>query len=146
MTKQSLYVAELVFNLNRFVDDKISSLPTTILDEIPDQCFIGQSITGGYSALTGLYADKEVLTAFAVKYSKIELEKYDSIVPELAADFMNLHNGLFLVNLSESEHIESSLLPPMMNPDEKLSASESQTTYLMPVEFDFGVINFILSE
>ncbi len=146
MTKQSLYVAELVFNLNRFVDDKISSLPTTILDKMPDQCFIGQSITGDYQAVTGVYGDEDALTAFAVKYSKIELERYDSIVPELAADFMNLHNGLFLVNLSEAEHIESSLLPPMMNPEETLSASDSQTIYLMPVEFEFGIINFVLSE
>ncbi len=148
MTKQSLYVAELVFNLNRFVDERIRSRPTTILDRIPDQCFIGQTITGDYQAITGIYAEKDVLTTFAVKYSKIELEKYDSIVPELAADFMNLHNGLFLVNLSDSEHVESSLLPPMMDPDKNISAPDHdpQTVYQMPVEFDFGVVNFILAE
>ena len=145
MTRKSIYLAELIFNLNRFVDENITSRPTEIVSSIPEDCHIAQGITGDYNALSALYAEPEVLTIFAAKYSKMELVHYDDIINELAADFLNLHNGLFLVNLSESENIESTLTPPVSDKSgEPLKAYT--VTYVMPVDFKFGTVNFILSE
>ena len=145
MTRKSIYLAELIFNLNRFVDDNITSRPTEIVHEIPESCHIAQGITGDYNAISALYAEPEVLLTFAAKYSKMELDHYDDIINELAADFLNLHNGLFLVNLSESENIESTLTPPIS--DENGDPIKPYTdTYVMPVDFRFGTVNFILSE
>ncbi len=145
MSRKSIYLAELVFNLNRFVDKDITSRPTEIVQKIPDNCHIAQGITGDYTALSALYAEPQVLTDFAAMYSKIELDHYEEIVNELAADFLNLHNGLFLVNLSESENVESTLTPPVSN--EKSGPIELYSdTYVMPVDFTFGTVNFILSE
>lgn len=145
MTKKSLYLAELIFNLNRFVDENITSRPTEIVDGIPENCHIAQGILGDYTAISALYAEPEVLTTFAAKYSKIELDHYDDIINELAADFLNLHNGLFLVNLSESENIESTLTPPVSDVNGEPIKPYSDT-YVMPVDFKFGTVNFILSE
>lgn len=145
MTRKTLYLAELIFNLNRFVDDSITSRPTEIVNEIPPGVFISQGITGDYNALSALYADPDVLTRFAAQYSKMELEGYDGIVNELAADFLNLHNGLFLVNLSETENVESTLTPPLSD-DTGGPLKALSDTYIMPVEFRFGTVNFVLSE
>ena len=145
MTRKSLYLAELIFNLNRFVDDSITSRPTKIVSEIPPEAFISQSILGDYNAISAMYASPDVLTRFAAKYSKMELESYDDIINELAADFLNLHNGLFLVNLSETENVESTLTPPLSN-DKGEPLKAFSDTYIMPVEFKFGTVNFVLSE
>ena len=145
MTRKSIYLAELIFNLNRFVDENITSKPTIIVDRIPEGCYITQQIVGDYNAVSALYADPKVLTKFAASYSKMELQNYDGIINELAADFLNLHNGLFLVNLSETENIESTLTPPVSNAMGDPVTSYSDT-YIMPVDFNFGTVNFVLSE
>ncbi len=145
MTRKSLYLAELIFNLNRFVDENITSRPTEIVDKIPDNCYIAQGITGDYNALSAVYAEPSVLTNFAASYSKMELDHYDDIIDELAADFLNLHNGLFLVNLSETENVESTLTPPVSN-TESGPLKPLSDTYIMPVDFKFGTVNFVLSE
>ncbi len=145
MSRKSIYLAELIFNLNRFVDKNITSRPTEIVREIPKSCHIAQGIKGDYNALSALYAEPEVLTSFAAMYSKIELSNYEEIVNELAADFLNLHNGLFLVNLSEAENVESTLTPPITGENGEVIELLSDT-YVMPVDFTFGTVNFILSE
>ena len=68
MKKKDLYAAELIFNLKRFVDSDVISHPTSVVDEIPKNCFISQVIKGDYNALTALYADEEALALFAQKY------------------------------------------------------------------------------
>ncbi len=145
MARQADYQTELMYNLNRFVDDNITSRPVETVPGIPEGCHIAQGITGDYIAISALYAEPEVLTLFAAKYSKIELDHYDEIINELAADFLNLHNGLFLVNLSETENVESTLTPPVSaSSGEPLKAYSD--TYVMPFDFSFGTVNFVLSE
>ncbi len=145
MSRKSLYLSELIFNLNRFVDENITTRPAETVEKIPENCYISQGITGDYNALSALYAEPKVLTDFAASYSKMELDHYDDIIDELAADFLNLHNGLFLVNLSETENVESTLTPPVSNSGTGPLKSFSDT-YVLPVEFKFGTVNFVLSE
>ncbi len=143
--RKDMYISELMCNLVRFVEDGATSSPVTVLDALPENCFLSQNIIGDYQAFTALYAEEEVLTKFAATYSKFDLDHYDSIVNELAADFMNLHNGLFIVNLSDTEDVESTLEPPVLEPPgEPFSMHEN--IYQLPVGFSFGTVNFILSE
>ncbi|MCR4907480.1 MAG: hypothetical protein K5985_01530 [Lachnospiraceae bacterium] len=143
--RKEAYMSELIFNLNRFVEDSAASRKVKGVKTLPENCFLSQAITGDYQAFTALYAEDAVLTAFAAKYSKFELDHYDSIVNELAADFMNLHNGLFLVNLSDTEDVESTLEPPVLEPPEEPFTLHSKI-WVLPVDFSFGTVNFVLSE
>jgi len=59
-------------------------------------------------------------------------------------DFLNLHNGLFHVNMSNSYSIELGLEPPAFGSDRMLNISGS--TYIFPVLFPFGVVNILLQE
>ena len=140
------YAAELTFNLNRFVEEGAIAGSPSLSREIPDSAQVLQMITGGYQAATGVYsATEEAMMAFAAQYSKFEIEKYDELVLELSADFMNLHNGLYVVNLSGNDSIECSLEPPVFDRPAK-ELIEKSNIYVMNVNFSFGNVDFFLAE
>ncbi len=144
MKRKDMYIAELIFNLNRFVEESVISRPTTIVDSLPDSGLLFQKISGDYSAFTAIYGKPDVMMRFAAEYSKLKVTRYDHLCAELIGDFLNLHNGLFVVKLSDAENIESSLEPPIISDNDNYVLNG--TTYIMPVEFKFGTLNFVLSE
>ena len=56
-------------------------------------------------------------------------------------DFLNLHNGLFCVNESNSNNVELTLEPPMIEESPLLIFEESSA--VMPIIYPFGTVNFI---
>lgn len=144
MEQKDLYVAELVFNLSRFVEDETIPQPYIAASALPKECYLSQNIIGDYNACTALYGSEEVLCDFARAYSKFDIDGYDDLTREILADFLNLHNGLFAVNLSDAQKIECTLLPPNTTPGTQPELKSH--TYIMPVEFTFGTVNFVLSE
>ena len=144
MERKELYITALIFNLNRFIEETVISHRTFVADSLPEGTILSQLIVGDYKAVTGLFGEPDALMKFAAQYSKFEVTRYDSLCNELLGDFLNLHNGLFVVNLSDSENIESSLEPPEMKNSGVIHLLK--TTYIMPVQFSFGTINFVLSE
>lgn len=142
MAQKDLFLAELVFTLASQVQEDISSSPINPVDSLPDECFISQCITGDYSAYTALYGDDDVLTAFASAYSKFEVD--DDIKNEILADFLNLNNGRFAVSLSDTLALECSLTVPIFTPPGERQLLEN--TYVIPITFSFGTVNFVLSE
>ncbi len=144
MEQKDLYIAELIFNLSRFVQEETIPHPSMTVSAIPKECYLSQKIIGEYNAFTALYASEEVLCDFARAYSKFEIDGYDDLTREILVDFLNLHNGFFAVNLSDSQEIECTLMPPNTDPDAELDLN--MHTYILPIEFDFGTVNFILSE
>ena len=143
--RRDLYFAELLFNVQRFVGRSAISKGMEASEGLPEGCFISQSMEGDFTALSAVTAPPEVLVRFAAEYAKMELTDYDETVFEIAADFLNMHNGLFLVNLSDSERSESKLLPPVMDPGGP-PLLPLDVTHVLPVEFPFGMVHFILSE
>ena len=59
-------------------------------------------------------------------------------------DFLNLHNGLFNVNISNSYSVELGLEPPISG--EKQAVSSGSCMYIFPALFPFGVVNIVISE
>lgn len=145
MSKKDLYMAELIFNLGRFVEQPLGLGPEERLSQIPETCYISQHIKGDYTAMTGVYGSDDVLKSFAEKYSKMDLSSEPGLTGELIADFLNLHNGLFIVNLSESENIESTLTVPSFDPNAAPGDIFGEL-YSVSVEFPFGTLCFLLSE
>ncbi len=144
MSQKDVFFTELIANINRFVETEVEAQPIEVLSNLPKDCYISQNVIGDYCAFTAVYGDEKALCDFAIHYSKFDIDSFDDITKEVLADFLNLHNGLFTVNLSNEHGLECSLLPPCMSPD-KLSDYEG-TMYRIPVQFEFGLINFVLSE
>ncbi|MCR4830293.1 MAG: chemotaxis protein CheX, partial [Pseudobutyrivibrio sp.] len=94
---------ELMFNsLIRFVGEDFSPLTPMVLDEYPITFGVSQSITSGREYITHIDCDRDTAMAFASRYAKEEFSEFDEYVIAALEDFLNLHNGLFIVNVSNS--------------------------------------------
>lgn len=85
----------------------------------------------------------EAAIAFASRYVDEEFEEFDEYVSASMEDFLNLHNGLFSVNMSNDYTVELHLQPPEAHENTVLSTEAP--SYLLPVIYSFGTVNFIFS-
>ena len=66
--------------------------------------------------------------------------EYDEYVQASIEDFLNLHNGLFNVNISNEKSIELELEPPVSLENTYISSATKMI--LMPIIYPFGTLNF----
>lgn len=69
-----------------------------------------QEIKGEVNLFTGLMMDDDVLLKIARRYSGEEMNVIDELVRDSAAEFLNVNNGIFCVNLSENG-LDTDMLP-----------------------------------
>lgn len=137
------YAILLIRNLIRFVGDdfrlsgKLDRLPV-----LPDTKEIFQSFSGAVVGKAALIGYKNFLDAFANRYASESLGEDPAYIEAALCDFLNLHNGLFTVNLSKEHNMEAELSAP-----EVCDADIEKLTYryILPIEFTFGTIYFCFS-
>ena len=79
-----------------------------------------------------------------VRYADEEFSTFDEFVEASACDFMNLHNGLFTVNVSNDHEIELTLTPPVTV---KGSTCEGFTEAIaLPIQYTFGTVTFVITK
>jgi hypothetical protein len=135
------YVSLLFKNLIRFVGDdfvpnKIEKLDTTASGA-------KQRIRHGLSAITIIDADENTMVEFASRFSNESLSMNDDYTKACISEFLNLHNGLFAVKLSNNEGLEIELEPQKYY--EQMDLSGLGNLYVFPVNFTFGNVNFIVA-
>jgi hypothetical protein len=135
------YISLLFKNLIRFIGDDF--IPRKI-EKIPGTAAQGatQRIKNGLSAITILDSDDQTVLEFASRFANESLSMNDNYTKACVSEFLNLHNGLFAVNLSNKEGIELELEPQQYY--DNLNLSDLGTLYVFPVDFTFGTINFIV--
>ena len=144
MMHKDLYIAELVFILNRFVQEDITVHAIKYVKELPAECYLSQNIVGDYEAYTAIYGSEDALNLFAKKYSEFNMLEFNELSKEVILDFLNLLNGNFVVNLSAARDVECTLtLANTSNLSDQLLFSD---TCIIPIDFVFGQINFVFSE
>ena len=137
------FVSLLFNNLIRFVGDDFTPLePLSVIKATDDTYQTTQGITGPFEAETSIIADKDVMITFASRYADEELTAFDEYVSAAACDFINLHNGLFTVNVSNSKELELRLTPPMT---EKGIADTDKKMFILPVCYPFGTVSFTIT-
>ena len=87
---------------------------------------------------------EETAIQFASRYVSEEFTAFDEYVQASMEDFLNLHNGLFNVNISNSYSVELGLQPPISG--EKQAVAGGSSMYIFPALFPFGVVNIVVSE
>lgn len=140
------YIKKLLLDIILYVDANISLGDITFCDNYNLEHEVSQEIVGVPSAYSAIDANSKVLTAFAENYSRLGIAEFDSLCKEALLDFLNLHNGLFVVELSENNICELSLGVPKESNDYKLELSnelQGRIT-LIPVNFSYGTITFVL--
>ena len=87
--------------------------------------------------------DEQTAISFASRYAGDEFRSFDEYVSASLEDFLNLHNGLFVVNVSNADSMELDLEPPSTLMNEVYAPEGS--TYLLPICYTFGTINFLIT-
>lgn len=134
---------ELMFNsLIRFVGEDFSPLTPMVLDEYPVTFGVSQAISSDREYLTHIDCDRDTAIAFASRYAKEEFSDFDEYVIAALEDFLNLHNGLFIVNVSNTLSKTISLAPPSITMDGVISGPNKAVDF--PVAYPFGTIHLII--
>jgi len=138
------YIKKLLYDIILYVDANISLGDIQFSETYHLDHEISQEIVGFPSAYSALDGNVKVLTAFAESYSNLGIAKYDSLCKEALLDFLNLHNGLFVVELSTKKIAELSLSVPKESENYELSSDIKGRITIIPVNFSYGTIHFIL--
>mgnify|MGYP001011508449 CR=1 FL=1 len=132
------YVALLIKNLIRFIGNDYTLLdPEEALPESESLWTSTQSIDGFYNSRTSIVASEDSFIAFASRYAGEECVKIDEFVQASVSDFLNLHNGLFTVNMSNNHNVELSLSPPEIIISDFPS---NKNSYIIPIKYPFGIL------
>lgn len=138
---KSTYTTLLFNNLIRFVGDDFTPLRGEDFPEYPTEFCISQEIHGKYHIKLYIDMPKETCIEFASRYVGDEFKEFDEYVEASVMDFANLHNGLFCVNESNTDNVELTLDPPLI--EESPLLVFEQPSSLIHVIYPFGTINFI---
>lgn len=139
------YLQLLLNNLIRFVDNDFMLLrPVTRSLSYPAQKFATQKIVGEYTLSATLDMSEETASQFASHYVDEEFTDFDEYVQASMEDFLNLHNGLFNVNISNTYSVELGLEPPISGENESVEGGPNM--FIFPTLFSFGVVNIVISE
>ncbi len=135
------YITLLFNNIIRFVGEDFTPYPVIKIGAYPITWCVSQKITGDYLLHTAMDMDENTLLTFASRYVGETFTVNNEYVKSSMEDFMNLHNGLFAVNISNSDSKELKLQPPLTEND-VLFVPEAPIYYI-PIQFTFGTVNFM---
>ncbi len=136
------YVSLIFKNLIRFIGDDFTPMDPFALSE-PIRNVVLQNISGSINMTTLIYAEKTALIAFASRFAKEELSDDGEYTQACVSEFINLHNGLFAVNLSNDTGKELQLEP--QNYYETMDVNGLSKACVVPVNYPFGTINFVIA-
>ena len=139
------YLDLLFNNLIHFIGPDFTLLSPILINEFPTQYSVIQRITGKHNILSAIDMDRTTAIEFASRYVTDAFEAFDEYVQASLEDFINLHNGLFTVNMSNNYGVELQLSPPGAKENALLDFAPGAISYMFPVMYPFGTINFVLS-
>ncbi len=139
------YLNLLFNNLIRFIGPDFTPLSPIMITEFPTQYSVVQHICGKHNIISAIDMNRTTAIEFASRYAMDAFDAFDEYVQASLEDFLNLHNGLFTVNMSNNFGVELQLSPPEANADGLLEFNPGSISYMFPVLFPFGTINVILS-
>ncbi len=135
---------QLLFNdVIRFIGDDFTPMDLVPFQEYVTTNAACQNVIGSFHLSSAIDMNEQTAIAFASRYAGETFEEFDEYVSASLEDFLNLHNGLFVVNMSNMDSMEL-----MLDPPENISASlyaPEGSTYLLPLAFTFGTINFLIT-
>lgn len=144
ITDHALMYMQLIFNnLVRFIGEDFTPLSPIPCSEYTTNYCTAQIVTGQIKCTSMIDMQPEVAVAFASRYAKMDFTEFDEYVKASLEDFLNLHNGIFLVNMSNNYSMELTLEPPYHDEDPVLKLSED--SFVIPVIYPFGTIFLLLT-
>lgn len=139
--KYGQYLSLFAKNMIRFIDDQVF-FETDVLDHPqPENWVVRQVIVGEAPLFTAIGANEEAFLHLASVYAEEELTEVDELAEDAVSEFLNLHNGIYLVNMSNWG------TELTMNPQEVVkNATVSGDVFLVTVNTSKGSFQLILSD
>jgi len=134
------YLALFARNLIRFIDTEAVVSEVVKLEEYQCRFAAKQNVQGEISLTTYIEADESSFVKFASKFAEEDLTTVDEMVEASVGEFLNLHNGIFLVNMSNTG-IELELTPQEIHTNLKVN-----NVYKITIDLSFGKINLLICE
>lgn len=140
-TTYEKYLSLFAKNLIRFIDDQVYLEVEGLEAAQQDDWLVHQKITGELPLFTALSANEDVFLYIASKHAEEELTEVDELAKASVSEFLNLHNGIYLVNLSNwGKELN-------MEPQNVIeNASVSGEAFLVTVTISKGSFHLILSD
>lgn len=135
------YIRLLFNNLIRFIGEDFTPVTPIACSEYPVNYCVSQVTDGSFTFKTYIDMPKDVCITFASRYVRDNFTEFDEYVQASMEDFLNLHNGLYNVNISNTFGTELSLNPPEIADEKLLTLKEG--SYLIPIIYPFGTIHFL---
>lgn len=137
------YISLLFKNIIRFIGDDFIPLAPEVVNSYEVSTIASQEINGTFSTYSAIEGDDTAMVEFASRYANEKLTKNDDFTQASVSEFLNLHNGLFTVNMSNEQQTELTLAPQEIAQNVTLSSPEG--LFVMPICFPFGTISIVLS-
>ena len=137
------YVTLLFKDIIRFIGDDFTPLESSVVNEAEAEYIVCQTIHGKYNAEICIACPKAEYLAFAERFAKETFTEPDEYVNEVVGEFLNVNNGLFVVNESNQHGIELSLDPQQYIHNG--SVKYDGQAFCIPVAFAFGEVEFVIS-
>ena len=135
---------ELLFNsLIRFIGEDFTPVTPMVLDEYPVNFGVSQVVISKYKHTTLIDTDRDTAVTFASRYAKEEFTGFNEYVIAAMEDFLNLHNGLFIVNMSNQFSEDVKLLPPQVTEEGVLVPENKIIDF--PIIYSFGTLHLLIS-
>lgn len=134
------YLMLFIRNAVRFIGDDFAFAGCTKNPETKNAYLCSQDITGAVSAYTAIGGDKNAFYTLASRYAGEQVDD-DEFAEACAGEFLNLQNGLFAVNVSNTQSIELDLTPQVSEKDVTLNLDDGIQVSLA---FSFGTLNVII--
>lgn len=135
----SKYFILLINNFIRFIGDDFVFISMTREKISLSDITFSQGIKNKLNINSILTLDEKAAIGFASRFSKQSFSKVDEYVESAISDFLNLHNGMFIVNLSNQYGIELDLTNSTKNYN-----FEEKEVIVIKLEYTFGKVNFII--
>ncbi|MFZ7101458.1 MAG: hypothetical protein ACOWWO_02225 [Peptococcaceae bacterium] len=135
------YITLLIKNIIRFIDSSPQVDSYSVQECYHARWLTFQKIKGEINLYTALAADTEVFLQMAGKFAGENFNELTELARASLGEFLNLHNGIFLVNMSD-QGLELEMKPQMFCGDHKITGLEKG--YIVPIRLSFGKLDLIL--
>lgn len=135
------YVSLLFKNIIRFIGDDFTPLNALPVGGPINNCIV-QKTGGGLELVCAVQANDSAMAVFASRFAKEEITENDEYSQACVSEFINLHNGLFAVNMSNDKSTVVKLQPQYMC--DELKKEEIDGGCIIPINFSFGTVNFVI--
>jgi len=137
------YTEIFIHTLVRFMDTPavVTDVASALIDSEKPKHLVSQRICGMGGIVAGIWADDDVFLELARRYSHEEIAEVDELALDSLTEFLNVLNGLYIVNLATAE-MESELEAPRVAANVEPFGSQQ---LILHVETGLGAFALVLA-